>query len=137
MISAVIGMAVLSILIYVNFLRHGGERKDQEARQRAADKLSDYITEATTRLLNPSPPVQNDDDVEKWATQYQHWCEQVNTHLEKNFSKSEWDYFHWLGSVQSAGIEGALNYRHNNLMLHLHIRIGRLRDIIRDNQNRG
>lgn len=110
-----------------------GNRREKS---KAVDRLSETLSKAIHDLLNRDPPVSSEPDLDRWKADYEDWCASVSGILKDHFTRSEQLHFDRLGTVPLQPFGMAYNERHNHLLCQLDIKFDRLRDIIRDNQQR-
>ncbi len=132
--SVFIGVAVLLLLLWVNFGRPLSRRKHYRAKQRAIDELSDSLSNIIGDLLNRR--VTSAAALGQWEHDYNAWCADVSERIGGVFTRTEQVHFDRLGLVPENLFGIRYNAHHNHLLNQLGLKIKRLREILRDNQQR-
>lgn len=119
---------LIPVLIIFALFRAYQEAEKEIKQKKSVDRLGEFWIEAVNQLF--AKRIENDNGFNEWKTQYNQWVNNVETHLKENFSSVEASLFRHVGSFTASSYIHSYNPDHNNFLLHLVVRMERLRDIM-------
>src|SRR5262249_32083739 len=111
-------------------------RKGQAKKQAALDDLAEDISFAIHDLLNCAPTPTTQDEIAKWKSDFEAWCDRVSKKLENRafFTRADQLHFDRLGFIDPLFLTGQATL--DRYLAQLRLKLDRLREVINWAQQR-